>query len=69
MEQQGRKVDIVAPAATPIPRQRSARRQGADAILDADGVTPADGTYHQPTRVFDEGIAGGIPSPACAAPA
>lgn len=56
MEQQGRKVDIVAPATQLHSRNGLLVVKGADAILDADGVTPADGTY-QPTRVFDEGVA------------
>lgn len=55
-EQQTRKVDIVAPAASIRSVEGDIVVKGTEAVLTEDGVTTTDGTY-RPTRVFDEGVA------------
>lgn len=60
--QHGRKVDVVAPASKIRSEQGVWVVEGADAVIDADGVTPADGRY-RPTDVADDGLSDklGIP--------
>jgi hypothetical protein len=62
-DQHARKVDVVAPASTLRTRNGMLVVRGAEAVIDADGVTEADGIY-RPTPVADEGIANrlGIPT-------
>lgn len=61
-EQQVRKLDMVVPASKIRSRGGNIVVKGSEAVLTADGVTTADGTY-TPTVVGDEGIAAklGIP--------
>lgn len=61
-DQHARKVDMVVPAAKIRSEEGLIVVKGAEAVIDADGVTQADGVY-RPTVVFDEGIADklGIP--------
>jgi hypothetical protein len=56
INQHGRKLDIVAPAHKLQFRDANLVLTGVDPVMDARGVTIADGTY-RPTSVFDEGIA------------
>jgi hypothetical protein len=56
IEQQARKVDIVAPASSIRSRDGVLRVKGVEPYLDDDGVTLADGWY-QPTSIADEGMA------------
>lgn len=61
-EQNGRKVDIVAPASKIRSLGGNFVIEGTESILSAEGVTQTDGTY-RPTTVCDEGVASklGIP--------
>ncbi len=61
-DQQGRKLDIVAPASQILFRGGLLHLRGTEAVLTDDGVSQADGVY-RPTGVFDEGLAAklGIP--------
>lgn len=61
-DQQARKVDVVAPASAVTSVDGQLHVRGVDAVIDEDGVTPADGVY-TPTAVCDEGLADklGIP--------
>ena len=56
IEQQGRKVDVVAPAAAIQMREGVLRLDGVDPVIDDDGVTTAEGLY-LPTGICDEGLA------------
>lgn len=62
VEQHARKVDIVAPAQKIRSEEGLLSISGLDPIIEADGVTDANGLY-RPTEVFDEGVAAklGIP--------
>lgn len=53
--QQGRKVDVVAPASKISAENGVLVIEGADAVLTEDGVTTADGRY-VPTNTADEGV-------------
>lgn len=55
-DQHARKLDVVAPASHFSARDGQLVVRGTEATIDADGVTPADGTY-TPTTVFDSGVA------------
>lgn len=55
-DQQGRKVDVVAPAAAITARDGQIVIKGTEPVLTPDGFDMADGTY-RPTAVFDEGVA------------
>lgn len=61
-QQQARKLDVVAPAASMTAEGGLIRVAGVEPVIDDDGVTLADGLY-RPTSVFDEGVAAklGIP--------
>lgn len=61
-EQNGRRVDIVAPASKLRSEGGIIHVSGTDVQLTADGVTTLDGRY-EPTSIFDEGISAklGIP--------
>ncbi|MEV0734085.1 DUF932 domain-containing protein [Polymorphospora sp. NPDC050346] len=61
-DQHGRKLDVVAPAATIGTRDAQLVLAGTDVEITADGVTATDGVY-TPTEVFDDGLAAklGIP--------
>jgi hypothetical protein len=63
-DQQGRKLDVVAPATSVVSRNGLIRVKGVEAELSEDGVTIVDGEY-KPTAVFDEGVSDklGIPLP------
>ncbi len=56
IEQQARKIDVVAPASAVRSRGGVLRIKGMDPVLDDDGVTTADGFY-LPTAICDEGVA------------
>lgn len=62
VDQQARKVDIVAPAGKIRANNGLIVVKGTEPVLDETGFTYADGTY-RPTEVFDEGVAAklGIP--------
>lgn len=62
IEQQSRKLDVVAPATAIRSRGGVLTLAGTDAVLTDDGVTITDGAY-RPTATADEGIASklGIP--------
>lgn len=62
VEQQGRKVDLIAPADKFRAADGMIIVSGSDPILTEDGVLVSDGVY-RPTEVFDEGAASklGIP--------
>lgn len=55
LEQQARKLDVVAPARKLRFRDGKLVLSGMDPVFDADGVTDVNGTY-RPTAVFDEGV-------------
>lgn len=55
-DQQARKIDMVIPSTKLRSEGGVLVVEGADAQLDADGVTQVDGRY-LPTRICDEGIA------------
>lgn len=55
-DQQNRKVDVVAPAATLRSLGGTFHVKGAEAQITEDGVTTVDGRY-QPTRLFDGQLA------------
>jgi hypothetical protein len=55
VEQQARKIDVVAPPAALRARDGMLVVAGTEPVLTADGVDLADGCY-RPTAVFDEGI-------------
>lgn len=55
-DQHGRKIDMVVPATKMRAESGLLVVEGADAVIDTEGVTQADGTY-RPTAVFDEGVA------------
>lgn len=61
-EQNGRRVDIVAPASKLRSEGGIIHVSGTEVQLTADGVTTLDGRY-EPTSIFDEGISAklGIP--------
>lgn len=61
-DQHGRKIDMVLPASKVRSEGGVLVVEGADAVIDAEGVTQADGLY-LPTEVCDEGVADklGIP--------
>lgn len=61
-DQHGRKVDVVAPATAVRSRGGEWVVAGAEPVIDADGVTPADGIY-RPTDHADGGLSDklGIP--------
>lgn len=63
-EQQARKIDVVAPASKLRSENGHLVIEGADPIIEDDGVTDPNGAY-LPTRVADEGVADklGIPLP------
>ena len=63
-EQQGRKIDVVVPASKLRSENGHLVIEGADPIIEDDGVTDPNGAY-LPTRVADEGVADklGIPLP------
>lgn len=56
LEQQARKLDVVAPARKLRFRDGKLVLSGMDPVFDADGVTDVNGSY-RPTAVFDEGVA------------
>lgn len=56
VEQQARKVDVVAPASTVTAVGGLIVVSGAEQVITEDGVTTVDGTY-RPTAIFDEGVA------------
>lgn len=62
MEQQARKLDVIAPADKVRAVDGMIYVSGTDPILTAEGVQLSDGVY-RPTEVFDEGVAAklGIP--------
>lgn len=55
-DQQGRKLDVVAPASALRSEGGVLCIDGTDVVIDADGVTPTAGRY-VPTAVCDEGVA------------
>lgn len=55
-EQDGQKLDIIAPAATLTMRGGMLHVAGAGAEITEEGVTATDGIY-RPTALFDEGLA------------
>lgn len=61
-DEHARKVDMVVPADKITSHQGLIRVFGADAVIDEEGVTKADGLY-RPTAIFDEGLSSklGIP--------
>ena len=61
-EQQARKIDVVAPASKLRSKDGNLVIEGADPIIEDDGVTDPNGAY-RPTSVCDEGVADklGIP--------
>lgn len=61
-EQHARKLDMVVPASKLTSEHAVLRVDGAEPIIDDDGVTPADGLY-RPTVVCDEGIASKLDIP------
>ena len=56
MEQQARKVDVIAPAQKVRAENGLIVVEGTEAVLTPSGVTSSDGSY-RPTEVFDEGLA------------
>jgi len=62
LEQQARKLDVVAPAQKLRFRDGKLVLSGMDPIFDDSGVTDVNGSY-RPTEVFDEGVSSklGIP--------
>jgi hypothetical protein len=61
-EQQARKIDLVAPAASLRVKAGQLVLSGLDALVEADGVTDPNGTY-TPTEIFDEGISARLDVP------
>ena len=63
-QQQTRKIDMVVPASKMRMKDGVLRVEGAEPLLESDGVTQQDGLY-RPTTVFDEGVSQklGIPLP------
>lgn len=62
MEQQARKVDVIAPASQITAVNGSLRVAGSEPVITPDGVTSADGMY-RPTEVCDEGVASKLDIP------
>jgi hypothetical protein len=60
--QETQKVDIVAPAGTISSENGLIYVDGADAVINEDGVTQTSGIY-SPTAIFDEGLAGKLNIP------
>ncbi|MEU5436498.1 DUF932 domain-containing protein [Streptomyces sp. NPDC020719] len=54
-EQQGRKLDIVAPASALGVQDGNLTLHGVEPVIDADGVTDPNGAY-RPTDVAEEGV-------------
>lgn len=61
-EQHARKLDMVVPASKLSSENAVLRVEGAEPIIEDDGVTSADG-YYRPTVVCDEGLAAKLEIP------
>ena len=61
-QQQARKIDLVAPAASLRVKDGQLVLSGLDPVIEADGVTDPNGVY-APTEVFEEGLAARLEIP------